>query len=569
MEIIVQKYEIEQEGKIYNISTQIFKDKLRLTCEEMNSENPLVYSAVFTLNELMQLSSSFSSISNIVDAQVILEKIIMNEKVTIEYQGDYINLKLIIKNENIEEHFTLQLNLYNQNDQNQLNKEQNSYQSIIGNEFNSQEQLSNQYFSSFNSNTKDNSQILYSSTSNQENYSIPLQSKTTETMIYDSNYNNYNYENELNIAQPDFNNTLSTKIADSSIEQTSPVFQQEMATVTKTNFENEEFSNLKDENIKLNQIITQLKSQINILIQENHNLKLNIENIINKSYSNEEIILPKKEVEKYLIEIKNLRNEISEFDEYKRIKEDEINSLRKKIEELLLIIKQKIEEFGNQKQKEIYDLKTFFDELIRKQNIEQFQFKNLNLKQKDPNLENEILSIQNIHLEIIKGDIIEDVKELELLSRRISKNNSKIILNLLYKATIDSDKAEIFHKKCDFAKSTLVLVKSQNGKRFGGYTTQDWKGNSVDKKDENAFVFSLDKMLIYDIIPGEDAIGCYPNYGPIFLGCQIRIFDEFFTKGGTTFEKGLNYNTQEDFELTGGLKKFNVKEIEVYSVELE
>ena len=76
-------------------------------------------------------------------------------------------------------------------------------------------------------------------------------------------------------------------------------------------------------------------------------------------------------------------------------------------------------------------------------------------------------------------------------------------------------------------------------------------------------------MLIYDIIPGEDAIGCYPNYGPIFLGCQIRIFDEFFTKGGTTFEKGLNYNTQEDYELTGGLKKFDVKEIEVYSVELE
>ena len=76
-------------------------------------------------------------------------------------------------------------------------------------------------------------------------------------------------------------------------------------------------------------------------------------------------------------------------------------------------------------------------------------------------------------------------------------------------------------------------------------------------------------MKIYDIIPGEDAIGCYPRYGPVFLGCQIRIYDNFFTRGGTTFERGVNFNTQEDYELSGGLKSFDVKEIEVYSVILE
>ena len=185
------------------------------------------------------------------------------------------------------------------------------------------------------------------------------------------------------------------------------------------------------------------------------------------------------------------------------------------------------------------------------------------------NLEDQLLTIQDTPLEIIRGDIIRNEVELELLSRKICKKRRKVILNLLYKAKIDSDKAEVFHSKCDFARSTLVLVKSVNGKRFGGYTTCDWKGNNIEKKDENAFVFSLDKMKIYDIIPGEDAIGCYPKYGPVFLGCQIRIYDEFFTNGGTTFEKGLNYNTEEDFELTGGLKKFDIKDIEVYSVNFE
>ena len=54
-------------------------------------------------------------------------------------------------------------------------------------------------------------------------------------------------------------------------------------------------------------------------------------------------------------------------------------------------------------------------------------------------------------------------------------------------------------------------------------------------------------MKIYDIIEGEEAIKCYPTFGPIFSGCQIRIFDNAFKEGGSTFEKGSNYKTEEDF----------------------
>ena len=79
----------------------------------------------------------------------------------------------------------------------------------------------------------------------------------------------------------------------------------------------------------------------------------------------------------------------------------------------------------------------------------------------------------------------------------------------------------------------------------------------------------MDKKQIYDIIPGKDAIGCDPKYGPIFSGFQILIFDEARTKGGVTCEKGICYDTKEDFELTGGLKQFEVKEIEVYSIEYD
>ena len=166
----------------------------------------------------------------------------------------------------------------------------------------------------------------------------------------------------------------------------------------------------------------------------------------------------------------------------------------------------------------------------------------------------------------VKGDIIHNTDELELLTRKMNKSNQRLTLNLLYKATADSDQASVFHAKCDEARSTLVLVETDKGRRFGGFTTCSWYGDCIDKKDEDAFVFSLDKMMIYENIPGEDAIGCYPKFGPIFLGCQIRIYDNAFTKGGTTYEKGLNYNTEEDYELTGGERSFNVREIEVYEV---
>ena len=115
----------------------------------------------------------------------------------------------------------------------------------------------------------------------------------------------------------------------------------------------------------------------------------------------------------------------------------------------------------------------------------------------------------------------------------------------------------------------MVLIETDKGKRFGGFTTSSWSGECIEKRDEDSFIFSLNKMKIYENIPGELAIGCYPNYGPIFLGCQIRIYDNAFSKGGTTFEKGLNFNTQEDYELTDGERTFNVKEIEVYEVIIQ
>ena len=304
--------------------------------------------------------------------------------------------------------------------------------------------------------------------------------------------------------------------------------QQEIQTPQVIIKDNPELDNLRNENARLLEEINSLKSQIKITTVK--------QEIPNESY--QEIQILTEEIEK-------LRLELSTYNEYKSQKEEEINMLSIKIQNLLNKIKEL--EMRNE------DLRAYIEKLSQMKSEKGY----------------EALSLQDTRLEIIRGEIIETANELELITRKMCQNKyKKISLNLLYKAIVDSDKAEIFHQKCDSAKSTLVLIKGANGKRFGGFTSCSWEGNSIEKKDENAFIFSFDKMKIYNVIPGEGAIGCYPNFGPVFLGCQIRIYNEFFSKGGSTFEKGVNFNTEEDYELTGGLKTFDINDIEVYSVEL-
>ena len=271
-------------------------------------------------------------------------------------------------------------------------------------------------------------------------------------------------------------------------------------------------------------------------------------------------------------ELSTVKNQLGELNNLKS-QVSQINLLKSQINELIEMkannndsdnLRKTIFDLEKKKLEYEYELKKLKDDQTRSQMQQEIkQEKNIiefsktgSSKVKSGGMESKQLLFEDKAEQIcVKGEIIHNAEELELLTRK-----------LLYKATADSDKAAAFHEKCDDARCTLVLVETDKGRRFGGYTTCSWSGDCIDKKDEEAFVFSLDKMNIYENIPGEDAIGCYPKFGPIFLGCQIRIYDNAFTKGGTTYEKGLNYNTEEDYELTGGDREFIVKEIEVYEV---
>jgi len=595
----ITRYHLEQsDNKSYILTTSLINDKLKLTCQDSNSQTFL---GAFTLMDLLNLSKYFKTTRSVDQVQQYLNGIV--EKQRVEIYQDNVCIKIIlhlINNDKIT--IPLTKKLINQN---------TNYYNIP----NITNQIPNQYMSTqIPSNTMD-----VTNYSNTVNYTDPqIISGIPQSYVYPQNNNQYltsqtyNYEQNINglsnIEIPGINTTINSNmnqmasvpvITSSSYPQADSSFNYQMK-----NLENEintirpeqekianELKRVLDQAEKFKQENEMLKQENSLSNKENTSLKTENENLRNElNQYKEEYDKIKKEFTTLQNDTANIQDQNKELLKIKETYENQIQIAQNNLEQLTKdneTLKQNLTLLSNQNESLIsennslknnqqkssyndeeiknlmeelstYRLKAQENELLKKQLDElQYQIQVLQERQEEDDVKE------------VKGDIIHDMNELEMITKKINKENKRIIINLLYKASADSDSASVFHEKCDGANNTIVLVETTDGKRFGGYTTKSWKGNCIEKADTDAFIFSFDKMKTYDNIPGDDAIGCYPKFGPIFLGCQIKIFDNAFTKGGTTFEKELNFNTEEDYELTGGSRTFGVKDIEVYEVIIE
>ena len=159
---------------------------------------------------------------------------------------------------------------------------------------------------------------------------------------------------------------------------------------------------------------------------------------------------------------------------------------------------------------------------------------------------------------------------INILSNLFSNNN--IALDQLYKASCNGDNINAFHQNCDNIKNTLIIIKTDDKKIFGGFTCAVWDKSNKYKFDDNAFLFSLDNYEIYPILEKykNEAINCRRNfYAPIF-GKDLFIFDGFFSsKLNKTEENYFDYSRSqlinEKYKLSGK-KNFTVTEMEVYRI---
>ena len=137
-------------------------------------------------------------------------------------------------------------------------------------------------------------------------------------------------------------------------------------------------------------------------------------------------------------------------------------------------------------------LKNENKELKEKQN------KEINKLKEKENEINELKKVIKLLFENDKSVIMKDDERNIIFSEIENKMNKKIIkIKKLYQATIDGGDPINFHSKCDNIENTLVFIKSEGLRRFGGFTPIPWTSskNEIWLKDPSSksFVFSLDK----------------------------------------------------------------------------
>ena len=139
---------------------------------------------------------------------------------------------------------------------------------------------------------------------------------------------------------------------------------------------------------------------------------------------------------------------------------------------------------------------------------------------------------------------------------------------LLYKATIDGDKAEFFHNKVDGKSPLIIFVKNTEDMIFGGYTSAAWSSSNDYQSDSEAFLFSLNNMKIYNIIKCNNACFHSKIYGPFFgNSSELNIVDNCFEEYSMTNCIFDCYNLNK-INLIGKneFSFFKVKDYEVYKI---
>ena len=169
----------------------------------------------------------------------------------------------------------------------------------------------------------------------------------------------------------------------------------------------------------------------------------------------------------------------------------------------------------------------------------------------------------------IKSDIIK-YEELNIIEEGIRYKQKKNIkrYNLLFKASRDGYGIKEFHSKCDNKNNTLTLVKTTIGRRFGGFTDQQWDQSNSYKSGSNGFLFSLDYKEIYYNKNSSYNIYCHSSYGPYFGNGDFYIGDNCNSGYSSCDSSNSCYNTNNKTYALAGNSSFIVEDYEVYQLSL-
>ena len=171
------------------------------------------------------------------------------------------------------------------------------------------------------------------------------------------------------------------------------------------------------------------------------------------------------------------------------------------------------------------------------------------------------------------SDIIKNLDDYEFIRDALGKISLKMVFNSDY----HGDYAIDVHSRSNFH-HTLVLIETESGNRFGGYTSDNFTPGTfgltstsieVTKKDNSAFLFNLDLKKIYNVKKEyrNSALDSDDFFTLCFGDGDLLLRDQFLTKGGlSNFPNYYGDENTKEYELTNGEEEFDVKYFEIYNV---
>ena len=143
--------------------------------------------------------------------------------------------------------------------------------------------------------------------------------------------------------------------------------------------------------------------------------------------------------------------------------------------------------------------------------------------------------------------------------------NKEISFQLLYKAKEDNDSAESFHEKVDNKGPIIVIIKTNEDKIIGGFTSKSWTSDNKFVNDDKAFLFKGNK--IYFVKYKDKACNHKKDEGPHFGDKTLIIFNNCFKNGGECNNDTYQFNNNYNLFTKRSKVKFEIKDYEVYAVK--
>ena len=95
----------------------------------------------------------------------------------------------------------------------------------------------------------------------------------------------------------------------------------------------------------------------------------------------------------------------------------------------------------------------------------------------------------------------------------------------------------MFHSKCDYKGPTVFIVKLNNNRKIGGFTSVSWHQENKEMIDDNCFLFNLDQRII--------------------IGLKQKGIGALYGQGGSSILFGPNYGKGDDFTIKGNVAHCN------------